>query len=115
MLSLSFLSKLTDVVVSFNLDRGLMVQRYCWEAALFPGGSGLILLALGDEREQVLAEALEEDEALPMISQVQRHSCDFLKHYCSLVTKSCLTLCNPMDCSPPGFSAQGIFQARMLE
>ena len=26
---------------------------------------------------------------------------------CCLVTKSCLTLCNPMDCSLPGFSVQG--------
>ena len=27
----------------------------------------------------------------------------------------CLTLCNPMDCSPPGSSAHGILQARILE
>ena len=33
----------------------------------------------------------------------------------SEVTQSCLTLCNPMDCSPPGSSAHGIFQARVLE
>ena len=26
-----------------------------------------------------------------------------------------LTLCNPMDCSPPGFSVYGILQARILE
>ena len=26
-----------------------------------------------------------------------------------------LTLCNPMDCSPPGSSVHGIFQARILE
>ena len=31
-----------------------------------------------------------------------------------LVTQLCLTLCSPMDCSPPG-SAQGILQARILE
>ena len=31
------------------------------------------------------------------------------------VTQSCLTLCNPMDCSPPGFSVHGISQARILE
>ena len=31
------------------------------------------------------------------------------------VTQSCLTLCNPMDCSPPGSSVHGIFQARILE
>ena len=27
----------------------------------------------------------------------------------------CLTLCNPMDCSPPGCSVHGISQARILE
>ena len=27
----------------------------------------------------------------------------------------CLTLCNPKDCSPPGSSVHGIFQARILE
>ena len=27
----------------------------------------------------------------------------------------CLTLCNPMDCIPPGFSVHGILQARILE
>ena len=29
--------------------------------------------------------------------------------------QSCLTLCNPMDCSLPGFSICGILQARTLE
>ena len=32
-----------------------------------------------------------------------------------LVTKSCPTLCNLMDCSPPGSSVHGISQARILE
>ena len=31
------------------------------------------------------------------------------------VTQSCLTLCNPMDCSLPGFSVHGILSARTLE
>ena len=31
------------------------------------------------------------------------------------VAQSCLTLCNPMDCSLPGFSVHGILQARILE
>ena len=31
------------------------------------------------------------------------------------VTQSCLTLRNPMDCSLPGSSVHGIFQARVLE
>ena len=32
-----------------------------------------------------------------------------------IVTQSCPTLCNPMDCSPPGSSVHGILQARILE
>ena len=32
-----------------------------------------------------------------------------------LVAQVCLTLCNPMDCSPPGTSVHGIFQARILD
>ena len=31
------------------------------------------------------------------------------------VAQSCLTLCNLMDCSPPGSSACGVSQARILE
>ena len=33
----------------------------------------------------------------------------------SEVTQSCLTLCDPMDCSLPGSSVNGILEARMLE
>ena len=33
----------------------------------------------------------------------------------TLITQSCLILCNPMDCSPPGSFVHGIFQARILE
>ena len=31
------------------------------------------------------------------------------------VAQSCPTLCDPMDCSPPGSYVRGIFQARVLE
>ena len=33
----------------------------------------------------------------------------------SEVAQSCLTLSDPMDCSPPVSSVHGIFQARLLE
>ena len=33
----------------------------------------------------------------------------------SEVAQACLTLSDPMDCSPPGSSIHGIFQARALE
>ena len=32
-----------------------------------------------------------------------------------LVAQSCPTVCDPTDCSPPGFSVHGILQARILE
>ena len=34
---------------------------------------------------------------------------------CAQSLQSCLTLCDPMDCIPPGSSAQGILLARILE
>ena len=33
----------------------------------------------------------------------------------SEVAQSCPTLCDPVDCSPPGSSLHGILQARILE
>ena len=38
----------------------------------------------------------------------------FLHDVCS-VAQLCLTLCDPMDCSLPGSSVHGIFQARILK
>ena len=34
-------------------------------------------------------------------------------HICANSLQPCLTLCDPMDCSPPGSSVHGILQARM--
>ena len=42
-------------------------------------------------------------------------SCLYCLESESEVAQSCPTLCNPMDCSLPGFSVHGIFQARVLE
>ena len=43
---------------------------------------------------------------------INPHSSSYLK---VLVTQSCPTLCDPMDCGLPGSSVHGIFQARILE
>ena len=45
---------------------------------------------------------------------IQRRRC-LWKHCVCVCIESCLTLCDLMDCSPPGSSANGIFQARLLE
>ena len=38
-----------------------------------------------------------------------------LNHCVCIVAQSCLTLCDPMDCSPPGSSVNGILQTRILK
>ena len=43
------------------------------------------------------------------------HNCGLCSAVLCLVAQSCPALCNPMDCSLPGSSAHGIFQARILE
>ena len=35
-----------------------------------------------------------------------------LTHVCAKSLQSCLTLCDPMDCSPPGFSIHEVLQAK---
>ena len=69
---------------------------------------------------------------IPVISvgdsqQCCRHSCNllptsliaghakFLLNCCCSVVNSVWLLCNPVDCTPPGSSVHGIFQARTLE
>ena len=39
----------------------------------------------------------------------------FVFYVLCLVTQPCLTLCDTLDCSPPGSSVHGIFQARIPE
>ena len=49
-------------------------------------------------------------------AQPSRMACS-RQHKLQLIVsaKSCPTLCDPMDCSPPGSSVHGILQARILE
>ena len=41
--------------------------------------------------------------------------CILVNEMCAKLFQSCLTLCDSMDCSPPGSSVHGILQARILE
>ena len=73
-------------------------------------GSGDYLLYYGKQGGQ---------GSLPEISKSSRHSRQKNKYMKSevkvLFAQLCPTLCNPMDCSPPGSSVYGISQARILE
>ena len=68
-------------------------------------------------------------QQLPVFVNIPNHrggpevmTCNVLATYIWLlatswseVTQSCLTLCDPVDCSPSGSSIYGILQARILE
>ena len=41
-------------------------------------------------------------------------NCLTFKRLCAKLPPSCLTRCDPVDCSPPGSSVHGILQARIL-
>ena len=56
-----------------------------------------------------IERVLNLSNTFPVFTEMIRECC------CCSVTKSCLTLCHPMDCSLPGSSAHEIFQARILE
>ena len=50
------------------------------------------------------------------VSQKEKDEYRVLTHIrVSEVAQSCPTLCDPMDCSPLGYSVHGVLQARMLE
>ena len=53
------------------------------------------------------------NQGSPFIPRSQESSRKFMVSAC--VTQSCLTLCKPVDCSPPGSSVHGILQTRILQ
>ena len=53
----------------------------------------------------VINELLDRRQYLKSLNQLCVYMC----------AQSCLTLCDPMDCSTPGSSVHGIFHTRILE
>ena len=49
------------------------------------------------------------------LAAINSASSDRCEQKVKVVTPSCLTLCDPMDCRPPSSSVHGILQARILE
>ena len=75
-----------------------------WEGAILGLAAGLAMYLQGSA----------QDENVGSLVQKLRTSRWWWKVKV-LVTRSCLTLCYPMDCSPPGSSVHGFVPARILE
>ena len=77
----------------------LHLKHFCFRTERFSTFSSLILTTF-------YCSSLSSD----------RNSIPWLHQYSlCFVSQSCLTLCDPMDCSLPGSSVHGTFQARILE
>ena len=75
---------------------------------------------LGCRGVAILIPCIRTLETLPYNSSFSlctKHTLNLHTVTCQLssVSQSCPTLCDPMDCSPPGSSFHGILQARILE
>ena len=73
--------------------------------------------SFSDPHSESLAEFLEENAVDVCRSHIDCGPQDLLALVLSHIQllQSCLTLCDPMDCSLPGSSVHGILQARILE
>ena len=58
---------------------------------------------------------LSEAESLTQKAVAILSVAGFLLFNTCMLLQSCLTLCGPMNCSPPGSSVRGALQARILE
>ena len=76
------------------------------------GGVGLLVGHLGGRWGEVLVALREDTEST--VSSTMDSWLSLCTPVCA-VAQSCLTLCDPVDCSPPGSSIHGIPQARVLE
>ena len=67
--------------------------------------------------DSVLAKLLYHRLSVPLAPPFKQTSGKFslTSAVLCLVAQSCQTLCNPIDCSPPGSPVHGILQARILE
>ena len=113
--------------MSVGQERRKNLILYICRAMLFPQEANVILLLLllsRFSRVQLCAilETAAHQALLPLGFSRQEHwsglpfpsQCMKVKSE-SEAAQSCLTLSDPMDCSLPGSSIHGIFQARVLE
>ena len=85
-----------------------MVNLGWWGCYLFQ----LIGEQKESERSKVCLDSKPRSYTLCFSLHYNRITYALLAHS---IAWSCLTLCDPLDCSPPGSSVQGILQARILE
>ena len=94
--------------------QGGFLHRFCWKEL------GQLAVQWRHLLQKACRSIIVKGEG-PQLNQLYRNRSlllpytEYIQYTKSTVTQSCPTLCDPMDCRPPGSSVQGIFQARILE
>ena len=100
----------------------LLCSNFSWiniqlSITIFPSNNHCSLRAVNIRNKQTVSIFTWSISRL-VIPVLLIHPCSW-PEWCYLclvwVAQSCPTLCNPMDCSLPGSSVHGIFQASILE
>ena len=90
-----------------TVPQPLLVQCLAQQLTLITGDPMTDSPSLGNLLLQPISLSLSTSKTTPIPKKERKKE--------SEVTQSCMTLCNPMDCSLPGSFIHGIFQARVLE
>ena len=102
-------------MVFYLRPQGLPLGTPSSAAGLLPGCLGV---ELSDDSGGQASDRARADTGWAAVAggeQCRSMPCCWGNACCCLVAQSCLTLCDPMDCSPPGISVHRISQARILE
>ena len=94
------------MVSKSSLPQGPSTQVLIWLPNSGPSDLQSCLPASSPTKDLIQWESGGRDPSL-LAPELPMHACS--------VAQSCLTLCDPMDCSLPGSSVQEILQARILE
>ena len=90
--------------------RGIATSRLLWSSSSYHHGAG----SRGPDRKLVSIQVRKV--AVSLVAECLRSSrLEVVNFRKERVAQSCLTLCDPVDCSPLGSSVRGISQARTLE
>ena len=104
-------SRLHDASSTFFMKAGSLFQS-SWQKSWSLTG---LVEQLGYTGNQKTREAVVQVTGTWIQSPALNHPRYKENRIICLVAKSCLTLCDPMDCSLPGSSVHGILQGRILK
>ena len=101
----------------WTVERGIFILgishwKFGFTWILFPVSLGG---TTGCEPQVMIGVRMHREMEKDSYKQDTNFSLKFKSESESEVSQSCLTLCDPVGCSPPGSSSHGIFQARVPE